>query len=109
MNEDRKKFEELAEKIRKMKAEGGVDLSSGEDLALAVMNLVSLEEHFLMTGEKAAKPAYFDFLSEVREMRKKLLGKLIDKDKHEGETWCISKHLLAATNAPYGSRRQGAE
>jgi hypothetical protein len=107
MNEERKKFEELAEKIRQIssphkfvpgaKTLGEVDLSSDEDLALAVMNLISLEEHFFMTGEKTGKPEYFDLLSEVREMRKKLLGRLIDKSKHEGETWCISKHLLAAT------------
>jgi hypothetical protein len=31
----------------------------------------------------------------VRAIRKELLGKLIDR--HEGETWCITKHLLAAT------------
>lgn len=106
---DRKKFEELADKIRKMKAGGEADLSSDEDLALAVMNLISLEEHFFMTGEKTGRPEYFDFLSEVREMRKKLLGKLIDKNKHEGETWCVSKHLLAATMRlmEVGTKAQG--
>lgn len=109
MNVDRKKFEELADKIRKMKAGGEADLSSDEDLALAVMNLISLEEHFFMTGEKTGRPEYFDFLSEVREMRKKLLGKLIDKNKHEGETWCVSKHLLAATMRlmEVGTKAQG--
>jgi len=34
-------------------------------------------------------------LSQAREMRKSLLKKLINK--HEGETWCISKHLLGTT------------
>ena len=57
------------------------------------MNLISLEEHFFFTGVKTEKPEYFDFLSEVREMRKELLAKMINKN--EGETWCISKHLLA--------------
>ena len=36
-----------------------------------------------------------DLLSQVREIRKSLLKKLIDK--HEGETWCVSKHLLGTT------------
>lgn len=109
MDENRKKLEELVEKVRQLKAGGEVDLSSDEDLALAVMNLVSLEEHFFMTGEKTGKPEYFDFLSEVREMRKKFLAKLIDKSKHEGETWCISKHLLAATMRllEVGAKAQG--
>ncbi|MEK7212315.1 MAG: hypothetical protein AAB686_01400 [Patescibacteria group bacterium] len=109
MNEDRKKFEELAEKIKKMKASGEVDLSSEEDLSLAVMNLVSLEEHFFMTGEKTQKPEYFDILAEVRELRKKLLGRLIDRSKHEGETWCITKHLLATTMRlmEVGTKAQG--
>jgi len=59
------------------------------------MNLISLEEHFYFTGVKTDKPEYFDLLQEVRAIRKELLGKLIDR--HEGETWCITKHLLAAT------------
>ena len=88
-------FEELLEKVEKMKRSGTVDLSTEEDLSLAVMNLVSLEEHFFFTGEKTGKGEYFDLLNEVRSLRKELLGKLINK--HEGETWCISKHLLATT------------
>ena len=95
MDADRMKFEALARKIAEMKAAGQVDLSSDEDLSLAVMNLISLEEHFFMTGEKTGKPEYFDVLNEVRAMRKELLEKLLPKDRHEGETWCISKHLLA--------------
>jgi hypothetical protein len=90
-----KKFEDLLKKVEAMKASGSVDLSTEEDLSLAVMNLISLEEHFFFTGEKTGKPEYFDLLSEVREMRKDLLGKMIDR--HEGETWCISKHLLATS------------
>lgn len=83
------------EKVAAAKRRGEFDLSRDEDLSLAVMNLVSLEEHFFFTGEKTGKGEYFDWLLEVREMRKTLLRKMIDS--HEGETWCISKHLLAAT------------
>lgn len=90
-----KQFDTLIEKVKKMRESGGVDLSTEEDLSLAIMNLVSLEEHFFFTGVKTKNDEYFDFLSEVREMRKELLAKMIDKN--QGETWCISKHLLATT------------
>jgi hypothetical protein len=59
------------------------------------MNLVSLEEHFFFTGMRTDSDHYFDLLDEVRSTRKALLAKLVDK--HEGETWCIAKHLLATT------------
>jgi len=88
-------FQKLVQKIEELKKGGKIDLSMEEDLSIAVMNLVSLEEHFFFTAEKTGKEDYFDFLKEVRELRKELLGRLIDR--HEGETWCISKHLLAAS------------
>ena len=92
---DKQQFDTLLEKVEKMKRSGSVDLSTEEDLSLAVMNLISLEEHFFFTGVKTKRQEYFDFLNEVRNMRKELLAKMMDKN--EGETWCISKHLLATT------------
>ena len=92
---DQERFHELIKKIEAAKTSGRIDLSTEEDLSLAVMNLVSLEEHFFFTGAKTGRDEYFDLLGEVRTMRKQLLTRLIDK--HEGETWCIAKHLLAAT------------
>ncbi len=83
------------EKIESFKKKSGVDLSTAEDLSIAVMNLISLEEHFFFTGVKTKKEEYFDTSAEVRELRKELLAQLMPE--HEGETWCISKHLLAAT------------
>jgi hypothetical protein len=88
-------FEALLSRIESLKHTKAIDLSIEEDLSIAVMNLVSLEEHFFFTGVKTEKPHYFDLLQEVRSLRKELLGKLIDR--HEGETWCITKHLLATT------------
>ena len=88
-------FEELQKKINSLKENRGVDLSTEEDLSIAVMNLISLEEHFFFSGAKTGKDEYYDMLKEVREMRKVLLGRMIDKT--EGESWCISKHLLATT------------
>ena len=76
-----KDFEELRQKIEAMKAAGEVDLSLEEDLSLAVMNLIAIEEHLFFTAQKTGKPTYLDLLREVREMRKEHLGKLIDKSK----------------------------
>ena len=95
MDIEQKDFEGLMEKVKKMKETGSVDLSTEEDLSIAVMNLISLEEHFYFTGAKTDNPEYYDLVNEVREIRKKLLARMIDQ--HEGETWCISKHLLATT------------
>lgn len=88
-------FGTFLEKIEALRQGSGVDLSKAEDLAFAVMNLVSLEEHFVMTALKSGGDEYFDIAGEVREMRKKLLAELMPE--HEGETWCASKHLLAGT------------
>ena len=72
-----------------------LDLSSDEDLSIAIMNLISIEEHLFFTGSKTGKTKYFDLLNETREIRKELLKKIV-KDP-EGEVWCTSKHLLAAS------------
>jgi hypothetical protein len=90
-----KTFEEFMAKIDKAKKNDGVDLSTAEDLSLAVMNLISLEEHFFFTAMKLGKDEYLDTSAEIRNMRKDLLAKLMPN--HEGETWCVSKHLLSAT------------
>lgn len=90
-----KDYEELVKRVEAMKKAGTVDLSTEEDLSIAIMNLVSLEEHFFFTAEKTGKNEYFDLMGQVREVRKSLLARMIDKN--EGETWCISKHLLATS------------
>ena len=90
-----KNLNEFVAKIDQMKKQDKMDLSSDQDLSLAIMNLISIEEHFFFTAEKTGKDEYFDLLKEVREMRKSLLKKIIKE--YEGEVWCISKHLLAAS------------
>src|SRR3989338_2148505 len=52
MNIDKKKINEFLKRVEKIKTSGGVDLSAAEDLSIAVMNLISLEEHFFFTGAK---------------------------------------------------------
>ncbi len=98
---------ELVEKVDQMKKQDKMDLSSDQDLSIAIMNLVSIEEHFVFTGAKTGKSEYYDLLNEVREMRKTLLKKIIKE--YEGEVWCISKHLLAASMRliEVGTKQQG--
>lgn len=92
---DNNKVKDFMNKVKKMEKGEGLDLSSDEDLSIAVMNLISIEEHLFFSGGKTGKTKYYDILNEVRTMRKELLKMLI-KD-YEGEVWCISKHLLAAS------------
>jgi hypothetical protein len=86
---------EFIQKIDEMKKQEKTDLSSDQDLTIAIMNLISIEEHFFFTGAKLGKTEYYDMIKDVREMRKELLKKIIKE--YEGEIWCISKHLLAAS------------
>ena len=92
---DVRKLEEFIERVDSMKKQDKMDLSSDQDLTIAIMNLVSIEEHFFFTGAKTGKNEYYDLIDTVREMRKELLKRII-KD-YEGEVWCISKHLMAAS------------
>lgn len=91
-NED---YKRLVDKVHSAAKDNKLDLSSDEDLSIAIMNLIGIEEHLFFTAEKTGKDAYFKILNEVREMRKTLLKKIV-KD-YEGEVWCISKHLLASS------------
>jgi hypothetical protein len=90
-----KEVEALIKKVEEVKKKDKVDLSSDEDLSIALMNLVSIEEHLYFSGMKTNKESYFELLNTVREMRKKLLARIVKNP--EGEQWCISKHLLAAS------------
>lgn len=94
MENNIKNLQEFIDKIDQMKKQDKMDLSSDQDLTLAIMNLISIEEHLFFTGAKTGKPEYYDLINEVREMRKELLKTIITE--YEGEVWCISKHLLAA-------------
>jgi hypothetical protein len=92
---DQEKVKEIIAKLKQLKKGDAADLSLSEDLSLAVMNLISLEEHLFFTAEKTGKKEYLPLLTEVRSVRQELMRELVSK--HEGETWCLSKHLLAAT------------
>jgi len=100
-------LEEMIERVDKLKKDNALDLSSDQDLSIAIMNLISIEEHFFFTGAKTGNPKYYDLLSDIREMRKTLLKKIIKE--YECEVWCISKHLLAASYRlmEVGTKAQG--
>ena len=95
MNNKIKNLDEFIKKVDDMKKQEKMDLSSDQDLSIAIMNLISIEEHFFFTGAKLDKTEYYDMIKDVREIRKELLKKIIKE--YEGEVWCISKHLLAAS------------
>lgn len=88
-------YKGLLARVEEITKQKGLDLSSGEDLSIGIMNLISIEEHLFFTFNKIKNPDYLDLLNETRLMRTELLREII-KD-YEGEVWCISKHLLAAT------------
>ena len=92
---DKKAVQDLLARVDKVTKEKKLDLSSGEDLSIGIMNLISIEEHLFYTSQKTGDPKYLELLNEVRVMRTELLKEII-KD-YEGEVWCISKHLLAAS------------
>lgn len=89
-----KKVKKWLDKIKEVK-QGEVDLSRDEDLSIALMNLVSLEEHFYFTAMKTNNEKYLELMNDVRKTRAELMKKIVIKPK--GEEWCISKHLLAAS------------
>jgi hypothetical protein len=102
------KVDEFIKKVNSSKKDQ-LDLSSDEDLSIAIMNLVSIEEHFFFTGAKTENSQYFDLLQEARKMRGELLKKLVKDVEAGSERWCISKHLLAASMRlmEVGTKAQG--
>ena len=92
-------MEELIAKTDAAKKSNPLDLSSDQDLTIALMSLISLEEHFFFSGAKTGKVGFYDLINIVRDMRGELMLRIVEKkpDGENGEIWCISKHLLAAT------------
>ena len=90
-----KNVKEFVERIDSTKKVNPKDLSSDQDLTIAIMNLISIEEHLVFSGAKTGKNSFYDLIEEIRETRKNLMQKIIPV--YEGEVWCISKHLLASS------------
>ena len=93
------KTKNFIKKIEEAKEKNELDLSAGEDVSIALMNLISLEEHSFFSYVKTQDEKFLEILETCRELRKRLLAKLVRKD--ESETWCMSKHLLASSMRLY--------
>ena len=90
-----KDVKEFVERFDQAKKVNPKDLSSDQDLTIAIMNLISIEEHLVFSGAKTGKTSFYDLIENVRELRKNLMQRVIPE--YEGEVWCISKHLLASS------------
>ena len=88
-------MKDFVEKLDASKKKNPKDLSSDQDLTIALMNLISIEEHLVFSGAKTGKTSFYDMVKDIRELRKNLMLKVIPA--YEGEVWCISKHLLATS------------
>jgi len=86
---------EFMKRINEFNKENKLDLSSGEDLSIAIMNLVSLEEHAYFSYMKTGDEKFLELLNKVREIRKEHLKKIVKGN--DAEVWCMSKHLLASS------------
>ena len=90
-----KNVKSLLQRVEEVTKQKELDLSSGEDLSIGIMNLISIEEHLFYTSQKTGDQKYLELINEIRSIRTELMKEII-KD-YEGEIWCISKHLLAAS------------
>ena len=88
-------IQKFIDKTKKIEKGHSMDLSSGEDLSVAIMNLIGIEEHMFFTSQKLGDTKYIEVLNTAREMRKELMKKIVKEG--QGEVWCTSKHLLSAS------------
>lgn len=92
---NQKDLQKFIDKAKSLEKGHQLDLSSGEDLSVAIMNLIGIEEHMFFTSQKLGDTKYIDILNTAREMRKELMKKIVKEG--QGEVWCTSKHLLSAS------------
>ncbi|MBI4017651.1 MAG: hypothetical protein HY366_01750 [Candidatus Aenigmarchaeota archaeon] len=76
-----------------MKEDRG-DISKAQDLTMAVVNLISLEEHLAFTAAKTGEDDFYEMGRDVRALRVRCMKDLIGEPR--GELWCSTKHTLSA-------------
>lgn len=87
---------EFVKKVVEFNKKNELDLSSGEDLSIALMNLISLEEHSYFSYIKTNDKKFLELLDKIRKIRGEHLKKIVN-EKDGSEKWCMSKHLLASS------------
>ena len=70
------------------------DISKAQDLVMATVNLISLEEHLAFTAMKTGEQDFYEIARNVRKLRIRCLRELVGEPR--GELWCASKHVLSA-------------
>ena len=80
------KVDNFIVKINGMKEKSNFDISAWEDLSIALMNLISLEEHCFFSYVRTQDDKFLKTLEAVRELRKKLLALIVIKDD-DSEKW----------------------
>ena len=70
-------YKTLINKVEKVTKEKKLDLSSGEDLSIGIMNLISIEEHLFFSAQKTGKKEYLELLKEIRSMRTDLMKEIV--------------------------------
>ena len=71
-----KDVKEFVERLDQAKKLNPKDLSSDQDLTIAIMNLISIEEHLMFSGAKTEKTSYYDLIEQIRTLRKNLMLKV---------------------------------
>ena len=69
-----KNVKSLLQRVEEVTKQKELDLSSGEDLSIGIMNLISIEEHLFFTFNKTKDSKYIDLLDEIRKMRTDLFN-----------------------------------
>ena len=64
---------EFVEKIDAGKKLNPKDLSSDQDLTIAIMNLISIEEHLIFSGAKTGKTSFYDLIEDFRRSETELI------------------------------------
>lgn len=74
-----------------------LDVSAKEDLTQAVLHLLGVEHHAVMSYAQSGNKntEWLELKNEVRKIRTKYLSKLVKENKEQN--WCIGKHLLSAS------------
>ena len=61
-------MENFIKQINEIKNDNKLDLSIGEDLSIALMNLISLEEHAFFSFAKTQDDKFLEILETCREL-----------------------------------------